>query len=115
VNDEIHSRPMPHDAAIPPLVLTTQEVANLLSCSTCTVESKARAHKLPGVKYGTSWMFPREALLKVLNDQAMAQMVAPAPRKPKAIFVGTVRRARKRPDLSKWVPVEAPMDGNEDG
>lgn len=53
-------------------ILTKQQVASLLECEPETVEEKARAGVLPGIKFGRSWVFPREALLTVLNKMAVA-------------------------------------------
>ena len=52
-------------------ILTKDEVAALLDCEPSTIEEKARTRELPGVKVGRSWIFPREALLKRLNEMAL--------------------------------------------
>ena len=52
-------------------VLTEQDVAQLLECETSTVQEKARAGDLPGIKFGRSWVFPRSALLQSLHQTAM--------------------------------------------
>lgn len=51
-------------------VLTTDEVADLLECEPKTIEEKLRRGELPGVKFGRSWMLPRQALMETLNDLA---------------------------------------------
>ena len=52
-------------------ILTRDEVAALLDCEPKTVEMKVRAGELPGVKFGRSWVFPRDALMQRLNDMAL--------------------------------------------
>lgn len=51
-------------------VMTAEGVALLLKCSVRTVEDKARAGALPGVKFGESWVFPTQALLEAVNALA---------------------------------------------
>jgi excisionase family DNA binding protein len=52
-------------------VLDSTQAAQLLGCEPETVEAEARAHRLPAVKYGRGWRFPRQALLAVLNRRAL--------------------------------------------
>lgn len=52
-------------------ILNKEEVAALLDCEPATVEEKARKGELPGVKIGRSWRFPREALMRRLNEMAL--------------------------------------------
>ena len=76
-------------------ILNEQGAAELLDCSTETVQEKARNGELPAVKYGRSWVFPRQALLDVLNRKALenvgrhvratARAVVPAKRQPPAL------------------------------
>ena len=47
------------------------EVAALLLCEPDTVEEKTRRRELPAVRYGRSWVYPREALMQVLNRLAL--------------------------------------------
>ena len=70
-------------------ILTKQQVASLLECEPETVEEKARAGVLPGIKFGRSWVFPREALLTALNKMAVAGR--PSVKAP-AIHKGVQRR-----------------------
>ena len=53
-------------------ILSTEEVAKILDCSTQAVEIAARKGRLPGVQYGRAWMFPETALLDALHKEAMA-------------------------------------------
>lgn len=57
-------------------VLSTQAVAALLSCGEDQVELLARQQELPGLKFGRAWVFPKGALLHVLNNKAVAEMQA---------------------------------------
>lgn len=61
-----------------PDVLTVADVAQLLDCSTETVEARTRARTLPGLQFGRAWVYPREALLEVLRQQALAHVARPA-------------------------------------
>lgn len=64
-------------------ILTEAEVATLLDCEPSTVQTLAREAKIPAIKAGRSWRFPRQALLDSLNAQAMdwvASREQPAPR-----------------------------------
>lgn len=65
-------------------ILNKDEVAALLDCEPATVEEKARKGELPGVKIGRSWRFPREALMRRLNEMAMSS-------RPSAVRTATQR------------------------
>ena len=54
-------------------VLDTAEVAILLRCAPTTVQERARRGDLPGLKIGDDWIFPRDALLKKLNELALEE------------------------------------------
>jgi excisionase family DNA binding protein len=74
-----------------PAVMAPQQVADLLKCSTRTVEEHARAGTLPGVKFGDGWVFPADALLRAINRLAEAGAAQRStPPKAKAVY----RRAR---------------------
>lgn len=53
-------------------VMTVEEVAQYLNLVPDTIYRKARRGELPAVKVGKVWRFPREALERWLNDQAMS-------------------------------------------
>lgn len=73
-------------------VLTVDQVASALGCSPRTVEERARAGDLPGLKFGDGgWIFPLQALLQVLNKCATDQA-----------------EERKRPQTPAGVLVKAP-------
>ena len=61
-----------------PEVLTVTHLAELLDCTADTVEERTRSKELPGVKYGRSWVYPRDAVLDVLCRQALAHVRVPA-------------------------------------
>lgn len=93
-------------------LLSADEVAQILDCHTETVELAARTGRLPGVKFGRAWRFPSEALIQVLNAQALASMEA-KPARPE--LVRPVRRRLRRnpipqlPSISS--AIEAPSGG----
>ena len=60
-------------------ILDTHGVADLLKCSPCTVEARARAGTLPGVQVGESWIFPTAALLEAVNEMARANTPVQSP------------------------------------
>lgn len=51
-------------------ILKAEEVAKLLCCDDNTIEEKARQGKLPGLKFGRGWVFPRDALIETINQMA---------------------------------------------
>ena len=71
-------------------ILDEQQVAAMLDCATSTVLELARERKIPGVKLGKSWRFPRAALMEVLNRMAMATTEKPARK-------ATMRKPAPRP------------------
>lgn len=76
-------------------ILDEAQVAALLGCEATTIQEKARQGLLPAVKYGRSWRFPREALLKVLNEQALDNK--PTRLEPVAVTIThQERRGRRR-------------------
>jgi len=54
-------------------VLDIQAVADLLDCELKTVQARALAGYLPGLKIGRSWVFPLAALHQRLNELALAE------------------------------------------
>lgn len=78
-------------------ILTTPAVAALLDCEESTVQARAAAGDLPGVKIGRSWVFPEDALMERLNE--MARLEAAARRAPPTVALavaGPVPVARGR-------------------
>ena len=72
-------------------ILTDSEAAELLGCDVSTVQAEARAHKLPAIKPGKSWRFPRLALIEHANAQARLHLERAGEAKPKAVKVAPVR------------------------
>ena len=60
-------------------ILNADQVAELLECERLHVQELARAGKLPGLKLGRGWVFPREALLQRLNEMALQTHRRPSP------------------------------------
>lgn len=71
-------------------ILTVEQIADLLDCEPETVQAHLREKSLPGVKVGRSWKCPQSALMAVLHDKAMANMVK-APAAAKAVKVQAAR------------------------
>lgn len=59
-------------------VLHSAEAAELLNCSVEQVQLLARQKQLPAVQFGRDWVFPRQALMFVLNNKALENMGAQA-------------------------------------
>ena len=94
-------------------ILNVHELSELFHCQPSTVREAARTGFLPGVKYGDDWIFPLEAVLKVLNEQALDQaQQRRAPQKAVAVYVGKPQESRRdgrrrpMPDLSAFTPVD---------
>ena len=75
-------------------IFSIEEVAGMLQCESSTIEEKARALVLPGVKMGRSWVFPRVALLQRLNELALAKPAPPQREPPRP---GKPRQSRAGP------------------
>ncbi len=71
-----------------PTVMTVEEVAALMKCATRTVEDHARAGRLPALKFGESWVFPADALIRAVNRMAEEEAAKRSePTKPAAVKV----------------------------
>lgn len=53
-------------------VLNVDQVAQLLRCAPTTVQDLSRTGELPGLKFGGDWVFPVGALLRRLDEVALA-------------------------------------------
>ncbi len=63
-----------------PQVLDVSQVAALMRCSPKTVQARARAGDLPGLKWGDDWVFPAGALARRLDELALqTKPAAPEP------------------------------------
>lgn len=72
-------------------ILSEAEAAELLDCEPATAQALARERRLPAVKIGRSWRFPRAALIEALNEQARQNLTPPEEPKPRAVKVKSVR------------------------
>lgn len=77
-------------------ILDAHEVAEILDCEPNTVREKARRGELPAVKFGRSWRFPKDALLKVLNELALANKPKERPHITVAVAPTEPRSRRKK-------------------
>lgn len=57
-------------------ILTSDECAQLLRCTTAQIEELAHVGEIPGVKLGRSWLFMRSDLLIFLAEKARADAAA---------------------------------------
>jgi excisionase family DNA binding protein len=77
-------------------LLTVDQVAALFDCSTETIEIETREGRLPGLKLGRSWRYPREALMRVLNERAIEEMSRKTPPPPGVTPLPEPRRGRRQ-------------------
>ena len=85
-------------------ILTTNEAAEMLQCQPKTVDDRLRAGDLPGVKFGVSWVIPREALLERVNELARQNLgVRPGTTAP-VLSEPAVQLGRKRKEIPKLGP-----------
>lgn len=98
-----------------PDLTSAEQLAAALGCEPETVQARALAGVLPGLKFGRAWVFPRDALLQALNQQAREQADARrAALRPAPAAVGLAPAANRRaksplPEL----PVLARVNGEE--
>lgn len=59
-----------------PSVYTVAEAATILDCTQASVEAHLRSGRLPGVKFGRSWVLPVEAFTHHINDLAISEATA---------------------------------------
>lgn len=53
--------------------LTVDQAAELLQCAPSTVRERTIAGDLPGLKFGTDWVYPVGALYTRLDELALAE------------------------------------------
>jgi len=88
-------------------ILRAEDVAQLLDCSTETINERTAAGDLPGIKFGRSWVYPAEALFERLNTLAREGRSKPAVASPtplgivvpKVASAARGRARRTRPEL----------------
>lgn len=54
-------------------VYSVDEAAAILECTRESVEAHLRAGRLPGLKFGRSWVLPVQAFVQHLNEQAVSE------------------------------------------
>jgi excisionase family DNA binding protein len=96
-------------------VYTVAEVATILDCTQASVEAHLRSGRLPGLKFGRSWVVPIEAFNTAINalalDEAALKQGALAKARQDAIVAIQVvpqpARGRRRPppDLGPYLAV----------
>lgn len=85
-----------------PDIVTAEDLAEVLGCTVETVNEKAAAGDLPGIKYGRRWVFPRPALMQRLTEKAIEDAARRRePAKPAAVVHGPHRRGNIPPKLPK--------------
>ena len=80
------------------LLLTIEQVAELLDCVPSTVTGRLARNELPGVKYGRSWRIPADALHQHLTAEAMRHLKRSATPQPAAV-AHPAKPARRAPRL----------------
>lgn len=91
-------------------VYTAEQAAEVLGCSTKTVEEWARTGKLPGIKPGVGWVFPAGALAQRLDELALEEAATrrkapPAPATTTPTVAAPGQRGRKARPLPRLVDV----------
>lgn len=82
-----------------PEILTTEQASAALQCDADTTKALAANGTLPGIKFGRSWVFPRESFLQALNKAAVEKATAlakPAPG-PDGVLVEIKQAGRRAP------------------
>lgn len=75
-------------------LLTPEAVADMLGCTTDTINDKLARHELPGIKLGRAWRLPAGALMKHLEDEALRHVKEGRPSEVRAVQVA--KRAAPR-------------------
>lgn len=96
-------------------VYSVDEAAAILECTRKSVEDHLRSGRLPGVKFGRSWVLPVQAFVQHINDLAISEAAAKRDRLTKArqdaiVAIQVVpqpARGRRRPppDLGPYLAV----------
>lgn len=89
-------------------VLKAEEAAALLDCEVETVNARAAAGELPGIKVGRSWIFPVRALEDRLNQMAVEEAAKRrAPVTPQGLsYPPPAGRRRPPPNLGSGSSIE---------
>lgn len=85
-------------------ILTTEEVAALLKCSTRTVEDHARSGRIPGAKFGEGWVFAAdlvvEAVKRISLEAAESRSKPPTKKNAVQFAHNATAKSRRIPGLS---------------
>lgn len=57
-------------------VYSVDEAAAILECTRASVETHLRSGRLPGLKFGRSWVLPVEAFAQAINALAISEATA---------------------------------------
>lgn len=57
-------------------ILKPEDAADLCGCEPLAIIERMRTGELPGVKFGRSWVIPREAFIQRINEIALAESAA---------------------------------------
>ena len=98
------------------LILSVEDVSEMLKCAPSTVRERTRIGDLPGVKFGDDWVYPLGILIGAVTELAAsgvaARRGAPPQTPPTQAFVSEGLevyrpgpRARPTPNLDAFTPV----------
>ena len=82
--------------------LTVDQAAELLRCAPKTVQARARAGDLPGLKWGEDWIFPAGAFFARLDQIAL----------DKYVLLRDAYLARRKSQLFQTITSQLPTDIN---
>ena len=80
-------------------VLTSSQVAEILHCSSRTVEDHARSGALPGYRFGDGWVFVSDLVIDALRDLSRAEAASRKTPKPKIdpITIANTSKSKRAP------------------
>ena len=82
--------------------IDTPTLAKRMGCSEYTVAEMARDYRLPGIKFGKSWVFPEQPTMQVLAHMAIQRFQRfheAVQEKPKAALVSVINKREGPPEL----------------
>lgn len=99
-----------------PAPLTVDQAAELLRCAPKTVQARARAGDLPGLKWGEDWIFPAGAFFARLDEIALEEAAERRkPAKPAGQLVdikqGAPKGKGRRDTRALWAQIDALSKG----
>ncbi|WP_439587692.1 helix-turn-helix domain-containing protein [Hydrogenophaga sp.] len=94
-----------------PPILNAAQLATLLRCSERTVEDYARTGRIPGTKFGDSWVFVYELVIEAVKrislEEAAKRSTPSKPDAPAAVIVSPKSRKRREPPGLRLLPQHA--------